>query len=121
MQTNTYDLNLYVIDGKLKVLAHRLEFSSAGHLQASGSKFISAFELTIKRANRAIWQPIVEFFGEDPAEIYDELDSWYGTALYDDDTTFPTWEMSGQLAMMPPVLNVACSILPTYKVMSWDN
>lgn len=120
MQTNTYDLNLYVIDGKLKVLAHQLEVSSNGDIQAS-SKFITAFEITIKRANKAIWKPIVEFFGEDPAEIYDELDSWYGTALYDDETTFPTWEMSGQLAMMPPVLNVACSILPIYKVRSCND
>lgn len=119
MQTNTYDLNLYVIDGKLKVLAHQLEFASDGHIQSVGSKFISAFEITMKRANRAIWQPIVEFFGEDPTEIYDELDSWWGTAFYDDDVPFRTWVESGQLDMMPPVLNVACSILPTYKMVDY--
>lgn len=118
MQTNTYDLNLYVIDGKLKVLAHQLEFASDGHIQSVGSKFISAFEITIKRANRAIWQPIVEFFGEDPAEIYDELDSWWGTDLYDENVPHHTWTEEN-LDSMPPVLNVACSILPTYRMVDY--
>lgn len=114
MQTNTYDLNLYVIDGKLKVLAHQLEISSAGHIQA-GSTFISAFEIIIKRANRALWQPIVEFFDED-IEIFNELDSWWGVPIYDQDITYPDWQSTGVLEAMPPVLDVACSILPTYEV-----
>ncbi len=119
MKTNTYDLNLYIIDGKLKVLAHQLEFASDGHIQSVGSNFISAFEITMKRSNKAIWQPIVEFFDEDPDDIYDELDSWWGVALCDYDVPFRTWAESKQLEAMPPVLNVACSILPTYKMVDY--
>jgi hypothetical protein len=118
MKTNTYDLNLYVIDGKVKVLAHELEFASDGHIQAGGN-FLSAFEIPLKRTTRFLWEPIVAFFGEDPTKIYNELDSWYGVDLYDESVPFHTWEDSGVLNTMPPVLDVACSILPTYEMHDW--
>jgi hypothetical protein len=114
MKTNTYDLNLYIIDGKLKVLAHELEISSEGYIQA-GSKFISALEFPVKRSNKFMWEPILEFFDED-IEIFNELDSWWGAPIYDQDITYPDWQSTGVLESMPPVLDVACSILPTYEV-----
>lgn len=116
MKTNTYDLNLYVIDGQLKVLAHELEFASDGHIQA-GSKFLTALEFTPTRKNRPIWQPILEFFGE--TELYDELDSWYGVALYDEYLPFPTWEAMGGIAGLPETVASALSVLPEYKMNDW--
>lgn len=116
MKTNTYDLNLYVIDGQLKVLAHELEFASDGHVQA-GSKFHEALSFTFKRKNKELWMPILEFFGE--TEIYDELDSWYGVAMYDEYLPFPTWEAMGGIAGLPDIVTIALSFLPEYEMHDW--
>ena len=115
MKTNTYDLNLYVIDGQLKVLAHELEFASDGHVQA-GSKFHEALSFPFKRKNKELWMPILEFFGE--TELYDELDSWYGVALYDEYIPFSNWH-SSLLDAMPPILAVAVTELPEYEMNDW--
>jgi hypothetical protein len=116
MITNTYDLNLYVIDGYIKVLAHQLEISSEGHLQA-GSEFIEALKFPYKRKNRELWQPLLEFFGED--ELYDELDSWYGVPVYDDAIPFDSWETMGYIPGAPQLLALALSQLPSYEVGDW--
>lgn len=116
MITNTYDLNLYVIDGQVKVLAHQLEFASDGHIQAGG-EFLPALSFPFKRANKALWRPLLDFFGEE--DLYDELDSWYGVATYDEHTPFIDWESSHQLEAMPPMLAVAVSQLPSYTMGDW--
>ena len=116
MKTNTYDLNLYVIDGKLKILAHQLEFASDGHIQAGG-EFLTALEFTPTRKNRPFWQPILDFFGE--KELFDELDSWYGVALYDEETPFPDWEAMGRITGLPDTVATALSVLPEYEMHDW--
>jgi hypothetical protein len=116
MITNTYDLNLYVIDGSVKVLAHELEFASDGHIQV-GSPYQVAMSFPFKRANKALWRPILDFFGED--DLYDELDSWYGTAFYDEGIPFSDWESSGQLPIMPEILATAVANLPSYTMNDW--
>ena len=116
MITNTYDLNLYVIDGRIKILAHELEISSEGHIQAGGN-FIEALSFPFKRKNKELWQPLLEFFGE--SELYDELDSWYGVATYDENTPFIDWRSSHQLEAMPALLAVAVMDLPSYEVTDW--
>lgn len=115
MRTKTYDLNLYIIDGRFKVLAHELETSYEGHIQAS-SRFLEALNIPLKRANRLLWEPILKFFGE--AEAYNELDSWYGTETdgYDVPNCYFQEE---ELKAMPPVLATICEHLPEYEVMSW--
>ena len=116
MITNTYDLNLYVIDGRIKILAHELEISSEGHIQAGGN-FIEALSFPFKRKNRELWQPLLEFFGE--SELYDELDSWYGVPIYDDATPFDSWESMGYIPEAPKLLALALSQLPAYSVTDW--
>lgn len=115
MRTKTYDLNLYIIDGRFKVLAHELEISSGNHIQA-GSNFIEALNIPLKRANRLLWEPILKFFGE--TEVYDELDSWYGTNI--DAIDVPNcYFQEEELKAMPPVLATICEHLPEYEVTSW--
>jgi hypothetical protein len=116
MITNTYDLNLYVIDGELKVLAHQLEFASDGHVQ-TGSEFQCALSFPVKRANRFLWEPILSFFEEEP-ELYNELDSWYRVALYDEDTPFCEWH-SALVEAMPPIVATAIQQLPEYEMTDW--
>ena len=116
MITNTYDLNLYIIDGQLKVLAHQLEFASDGHVQAGG-EFVTALQFPVKRTNRILWEPILEFFGE--TVVYDELDSWFGVAMYDDDTPFLDWGAMGKVPNMPELMCTAVNQLPYYSMHDW--
>lgn len=116
MITNTYDLNLYVIDGELRVLAHEFEYASDGHIQTGGT-FHCALKFPFKRANKALWQPILKFFEEE--ELYDELDSWYCVPFYDENTPFLDWESTHVLDLFPPMLAVAVQQLPSYELTDW--
>lgn len=118
MKTNTYDLNLYIIDGHVKVLAHRLEFASDGHVQAGGH-FTEALNIQLKRSNRAIWQPIVDFFeGTKDTEVYNELDSWWRAPVADMNTPHRLMPYE-DIQAMPPVLATVASHLPEYGMWSW--
>lgn len=115
MRTKTYDLNLYIIDGQFKILAHELETNYDGYLQ-TGSNFREALNIPLKRANRLLWEPILKFFGE--TEVYNELDSWHCTGFDADDVPncyFPEEELKA----MPPVLATICEHLPEYEVVSY--
>jgi len=118
MKTNTYDLNLYVIDGYVKVLAHQLEFASDGHVQCGGN-FSTALSIQLKRANKAIWQPIVDFFEGTPnTEVYEELDSWRMAPVADMDTPHKIMPYE-DIEAMPPVLATVVSYLPQYEMKDW--
>lgn len=115
MKTNTYDLNLYIIDGQVKILAHRLERNINGEL-ITGSQFSEALNIQLRRANRAIWQPIVDFFmGEKNTEVYNELDDWLCAPVEDSATPYSELPVS-TLKEMPPVLATVAQHLPKYEV-----
>lgn len=116
MKTKTYDLNLYIIDGQFKILAHELEISTEGNIQ-SGSNFIEVLNIPLKRTNRLLWEPMLTFFGHD--EAYDELDAWYGTQTdgYEAPNCYYPEE---ELKAMPPVLATICEHLPEYEVVRWQ-
>lgn len=115
MKTKTYDLNLYVIDGHVKILAHQLERNVYNEL-ITGSTFHVAFDMQLKRANRAIWQPIVDFFtGEKDTKIYNELDEWHCTSV--ESATRPYSKLpKSYLNSMPVVLDIVVEELPEYDV-----
>lgn len=116
MKTKTYDLNLYIIDGHLKVLAHELEVASDGHIQ-TGCNFVEALNIELFRANRSRWQPILDLFEE--TEVYDELDSWWRVPLADEDT--PMWSYNSEICaeMKSPELVSALKELPAYEMVSY--
>lgn len=115
MKTNTYDLNLYVIDGHVKILAHQLERNICNEL-ITGSTFHVALDMQLKRASRAIWQPIVDFFtGEQDSEVYEELDDWHCASVKS--STQPYSKLPKKyLDSMPPVLATIAEHLPEYDV-----
>ncbi len=118
MKTNTYDLNLYIIDGQIKILAHELEFANDGHVQC-GSNFSERLNIPLRRATRPIWQPIVDFFeGTTNTKVYDELDSWSLAPVADMDT--PHQIMPNEdLEAMPLVLATVVAHLPEYEIGDW--
>ena len=115
MLTNTYDLNLYIIDGHVKVLAHQLERNINNEL-ITGSTFHVALDMQLKRASRAIWQPIVDFFtGEQETKVYNELDDWHCASV--ESATKPYSKVPNTyLKVMPPVLATIAEHLPEYEV-----
>lgn len=115
MQTNTYDLNLYIIDGRVKVLAHQLQRNPYNEL-VTGTKFHTALDIDLKRINSAIWQPIVDFFtGEQDTKVYDELDEWHCAAV--ESATQPYSKLPKKyLASLPPVLATVLEHQPEYDV-----
>ena len=115
MKTNTYDLNLYVIDGHVKILAHQLERNVYNEL-ITGTEFHVALDMKLKRANRAIWQPIVDFFtGEQDTKVYNELDDWHCASVYCATQPYSKLPKS-YLNVMPPVLATIAEHLPEYDV-----
>ena len=116
MITRTYDLNLYVIDGRLKVLAHELELSSDGDIQSLGSKFHEIINIPVTRGNKRQWQNFLDFFGE--TEMFDELDSWWCAPVADIRT--PEYDFSTEtVRSMPGELQLAISELPKYELVSY--
>lgn len=116
MKTKTYDLNLYIIDGKFQLVAYELSVSSAGEMQTNFSNFRPALRIDLLRANRPLWEPILKFFDE--TEVYDELDSWYKCELFDSET--PYWSYpSTELEPMPPVMQEILKNLPDYEIVSY--
>jgi hypothetical protein len=115
MKTNTYDLNLYIIDGQVKILAHRLQRNTQGEL-ITGTQFSEALNIQLKRSNRAIWQPIVDFFtGESNSEVFNELDDWHCASI--ESATQPYSKLpDSYLKCMPPVLATVAQYLPEYEV-----
>jgi len=115
MKTNTYDLNLYIIDGHVKVLAHQLERNVHNEL-ITGSTFHVALDMQLKRASRLIWQPIVDFFtGEPDSKVYNELDDWHCASV--ESATQPYSKLpKSYLKSMPPVLATIAEHLPEYDV-----
>lgn len=115
MKTNTYDLNLYVINGHVKILAHQLERNVYNEL-ITGSTFHVALDMQLKRVNRVLWQPIVDFFtGEQNTKIYDELDEWHCASV--ESATQPYSKLPhSYLKYMPPVLATIAQHLPEYEV-----
>lgn len=112
MKTKTYDLNLYVIDGHLKVLAHELEINVYGDIQSVGSNFHEIVNIPVLRGNRRQWENILEFFGE--KDQYDELDSWWNAPV--DDITTPLTDYPDDLVRaMPGEIQVGLSSLPAYE------
>ncbi len=116
MKTKTYDLNLYVIDGHLKVLAHELELSSDGDIQSIGSNFHKIIDIPVTRGNARQWQNFLDFFGED--QMFDELDSWWTAPVVDIST--PEYDYpAGTLNPMPGELQQALKTLPEYELVSY--
>lgn len=116
MKTKTYDLNLYVIDGHLKVLAHELEISSAGDIQSLGSNFHEIINIPVTRGNKRQWQNFLDFFGE--TEMFDELDSWWTTPVQDFST--PEYDYPVEAVRpMPGELQLALKTLPEYELVSY--
>jgi hypothetical protein len=116
MKTKTYDLNLYVIDGELRVLAHELMISSDGDIQ-TGTNFQVAYTMPVFRRNKPLWSAILEFFGE--SELYSELDSWYGVGLEARD--LPNYDYTiDDLNKMPIELALAVTDLPEYKLVDYS-
>lgn len=115
MKTNTYDLNLYVIDGHVKVLAHQLMRNPYNEL-VTGTKFHEALNIELKRANKAIWQPIIDFFtGEQNTKVYDELDDWHCASV--ESATQPYSKLpKSYLDSLPPVLATVLKYQPEYDV-----
>jgi hypothetical protein len=116
MQTRTYDLNLYVIDGRLKVLAHELEISSAGDIQSLGGNFHEIVNIPVLRGNARQWQNILEFFGEDGQ--YDELDSWWTASVEDFSTPLADYPAE-ELKAMPGEIQLGLRALPAYEPVSY--
>lgn len=112
MKTKTYDLNLYVINGQLKVLAHELELSSGDSIQ-TGSNFHETVVIDLYRGNRQQWEKYLDMFGE--RELYSELDSWCFAPLEDNAT--PVYEFTPkELQAMPIELALAIEQLPEYEL-----
>lgn len=116
MKTRTYDLNLYVIDGRLKVLAHELELSTDGDIQSIGSNFHEIINIPVTRGNKRQWQNFLDFFEE--KDMFDELDSWWTAPVADIQT--PEYEFdTATIRSMPGELQLAISELPTYTLKDW--
>lgn len=112
MKTKTYDLNLYVIDGQLRVLAHQLEYTCYGDL-TTGTEFTRALTIDLFRGNERQWRPILELFGE--TQLYSELDSWLMTDVAD--FNVPHYEFPvDMLKPMPVELAIALEALPEYEI-----
>lgn len=116
MQTKTYDLNLYVIDGRLKVLAHELEIGSHGDIQSIGGNFHEILNIPVLRGNARQWQNILEFFGE--TEQYDELDSWWTCSVEDIQTPLDDYPAK-ELKAMPGEIQLGLRALPAYEPVSY--
>jgi hypothetical protein len=116
MKTKAYDLNLYVIEGRLKVLAHELEISSAGDIQSVGGNFHEIVNIPVLRGNARQWENILEFFGE--PEQYDELDSWYTCPVEDFSTPLEEFPAE-ELKKMPAEIQLGLSTLPAYEPVSY--
>lgn len=112
MKTRTYDLNLYVIDGQLKILAHELEISSDGDIQSIGSNFTEILNIPVLRGNKRQWQNILDFFGE--TEMYDELDSWWTAPVQDIQTPEYDYPLD-VLRSMPGEIQYGLATLPEYE------
>lgn len=116
MKTKTYDLNLYVINGELRVLAHELMIATDGDIQ-TGTNFQVAYTMPVFRRNQPLWSAILEFFGE--SELYSELDSWYGVGLEARD--LPNYDYTiDDLNKMPIELALAVTDLPEYKLVDYS-
>jgi hypothetical protein len=109
MKTKIYDLNLYIIDGELRVLAHELELATDGHVQ-TGSNFHVAYSMPVFRRNERLWRQFLEFFDE--PDMYNELDSWYGFYPEGQDYDY-TLEF---MRTMPIELALSLKDLPEYEV-----
>ena len=112
MKTKTYDLNLYVIDGQLKVLAHELEIADDGRLQ-TGTNFTEALSIDLYRGNERQWRPILDLFEE--KDMYSELDSWLMSEVADERTPLSRFSPE-RLSAMPIELARAVEQLPEYVV-----
>lgn len=113
MKTKTYDLNLYVIDGVMKVVAYELERNSYGDIQTNCSKFHTVYEFDLYRRNEPLWRNFLDFFGE--KQLYSELDSWYKCNLKEYNTP-NTWYENSEFVGMPPELAYELAALPEYEV-----
>lgn len=113
MKTKTYDLNLYVINGQLKVLAHELQVSPNRTIQTNGSVYHEAIVIDLFRGNEPLWRNFLDYFGE--RDLYSELDSWRLADLPELDMPayFYTHE---QLMSMPIELARALGELPSYEL-----
>ena len=112
MKTKTYDLNLYVVDGQLRVLAHELELSDSRQLQ-TGSNFTEALVIDVYRGNERQWRPILDLFEE--KDLYSELDSWLLSEVADERTPVSRFSPE-RLSAMPIELARAVEQLPEYVV-----
>lgn len=113
VQTRKYDLNLYVVDGVLKLLAH--EVQKQGEHWSTGSKYHTALKLNLSRKNRPIWQAILDFYEEE--ELYSELDSWWLTPVNGEGFDSPGYKCSdSELDNMPEIMKIALSCLPEYEM-----
>ena len=116
MKTRTYDLNLYVIDGRLKVLAHEMEISSDGDVQSLGGTFHEILNIPVLRGNRRQWENILEFFEE--SEMYDELDAWWCSPVEDIQTPVYDYDLA-TIRSMPGELQYGLATLPEYEMKDW--
>lgn len=117
MKTKTYDLNLYVIDGYLKILAHELEISSDGDIQSLGSNFHEIVNIPVTRGNARQWQNILDFFGED--RMFDELDSWWTAPVVDIQTAEYDYPLD-VLRSMPGEIQLGLKALPEYELVNYS-
>jgi len=113
MKTKTYDLNLYVLNGVMQVVAYELQHGEFGDLTTNHDKFITAYEFDLYRRNDRLWRNFLDYFGE--KELYSELDSWHHCNVADFDVP-NTWYDTEEFVGMPPELAYALAALPEYEV-----
>lgn len=112
MKTKTYDLNLYVVDGEVMVLAHQLTKQN-GNITTDGNKFTQILSILATRKNANVWRQVLTYFDE--LDLYDELDAWAFASV--EDASTPSYKYTiDELAKMPKVLRDALILQPEYEV-----
>lgn len=113
MKTKTYDLNLWVNEGSVHVLAHQLTEQN-GNITTDGNTFTEIFDIPATRKNASMWRPLLDYFDE--PDLYDELDAWSLTAYADHNEPQHHYTQD-ELGKMPELLRDAINRLPEYEVL----
>lgn len=109
MKTNAYDLNLYVLNGELKIVAYQLMKDRYGFTVTNHDKWLDTIKIDVFRGNERKWRPFLDLFRE--PELYSELDSWIYAY------TYPNHKyMISQIKLMPIELALALQELPEYEL-----